>query len=182
MSAPAYVPTAPDDIVRSYSSPPRRPQPWVAARPAQVVSQGFPVGERFGNPGPDQGYVYRLVPAFESRVHLMEGEDWEDVKAGGVVVALKRAASYGRAPVSHDLTVGFGVWGFLEPDPPADLVEFRRSRFAAIAVPVHYAARRAVADTVPEATLRRPPAQILAEVRTGWRNLLDTQVDVSTSH
>jgi hypothetical protein len=182
MSAPAYVPTAPDDIVRSYSSSPRRPQPWIPARPGELGGEGFPVGERFGNPGPDQGYIYRLVPAFESRVHLAEGESWDDVKVGAVAVALKRAGSYGRAPVSPDLTVGFGVWGFLEPDPPADLVEFRRQRFAAIAIPAHYAARRAVADTVPEATLRRPPAQILAEVRTGWRNLLDTELEVSTSH
>ena len=181
MAAPEFVPIDPADIVRSYSSSPRRPQSWVPGRPGELDGDGPPVGERFGSPGPDQGYVYRLVPSFENKVHLADGEDWDDVKVGAASVALKRASIYGRAPVVHDLTVGFGVWGFLEPDPPTDLLNLRRTSFAAIAVPGHYAQRRAVVDAVPETTLRLKPAQVLADVRTRWRDLLDIAT-VPVSH
>lgn len=173
MSAPEYVPTKPAQVVRSYESPPRRPGPWLADRPGEVVGEGGqPRGDRLGNQGPDQGYVLTLVPLFDDKVHLAEGEDLDDVRAGAVAVALKRASLLGRAPVVHDLTVGFGLFGFLDPSPRADLVEARRAMFSGAANPHHYEAGRAIADAVPEETLRKSPAVVLAEHAKDWRSLL----------
>ena len=71
----------------------------------------------FGYPGPDQGYVLRLVRLFEERLHLTAGAQPADVVAGVVAVALKRASLCGRAPVTEDLRVAFDLFGFLTPEP-----------------------------------------------------------------
>ena len=55
--------------------------------------------------------------------HLVEHEHAEDVIAGCVAVATRRASMFRRAPVIHDLDIAFTVWGYLDPSPPADLVE-----------------------------------------------------------
>ncbi|MEA3215007.1 MAG: hypothetical protein QOJ19_1163 [Acidimicrobiia bacterium] len=172
MSAPEYVPIKPAATARSYSSPPRRPDPWLAVRPGDLGGDGQPFGERYGTPGPDQGYVYKLLHLFETKIYLTEDEAWEDARVGAAMVALKRAAMFGRAPVVHDVTVGFGVWGFFEPDPPAELLPIRRRYFATISHPAHYTERLAVADAVPPEVLRRPHTEIVEKARTDWRSLL----------
>jgi len=91
-----------------------------------------------------------------------------------VGVALKRASLFGRAPIVHDLTVAFAVWGYLDPDPPAELVEVRRAMFAETRNPYHYEAQRAIVDAVPEATLRHHHSTFDAP-RTDWRDLLDVE-------
>ncbi|MPY92741.1 MAG: hypothetical protein GEV08_06615 [Acidimicrobiia bacterium] len=173
MSAPEYVPTKPTQRVRSYGSPPRRPESWLADRPGEVVAEGGqPRGDRLGNQGPDQGYVLTLLALLDDKVHLADGEDLEDVRSGAVAVALKRASLLGRAPVVHDLTVAYGVFGFLDPSPPADLVERRRALFDGVSNPHHYEERRSVADAVPETTLRKSHAAVLAEHARDWAALL----------
>ncbi len=167
MAAPEYVPRRPTDAPRSYSSPPRRPGSWETDRPAEVVDVGQPRGALLGNQGPDQGYVYRLVHQFDDRLHLADGEDREDVVAGCVGVALKRASLFGRAPVVHDLTVAFTVWGFLDPEPPADLVARRRPLFEEVHSPHHYPEQRAIADAVPLSVLRLPHTAVIERYRSG---------------
>ncbi len=174
MAAPEYVPQRPTDDPRSYKSPPRRPQPWMAERPGEIVGVGQPRADGLGHQGPDQGYAYRLVHQFDGRLRLAEGEHQEDVVAGCVGVALKRASLFGRAPIVHDLTVAFAVWGYLDPDPPAELVEVRRAMFAETRNPYHYEAQRAIVDAVPEATLRHHHSTFDAP-RTDWRDLLDVE-------
>jgi hypothetical protein len=171
MSAPEYVPNSATTI-RSYSSPPRRPEPWLSDRPGELGGEGQPVGERLGSPGPDQGYVYKLLPSFRGKVHLAEGESWDDVSVGAATIALKRASLYGRAPIVHDLTVAFGLWGFPDASPPADLVDERRNRFAGVANPHHYPQRRALADAVPESSLRLRPEEA-TRMGPDWRSRLD---------
>lgn len=134
---------------------------------------GFPRGDRFGSPGPDQGFVLMLARRFEDRVRLAPGEDKEDVMTGCAMVALKRASLLGRAPVIHDLTVAFTVWGFLSDDPPGELVELRRERFAEVSNPHYYAELRRVADMVPEHVLRQTPDEVTEAHRKDWRSLLD---------
>jgi hypothetical protein len=183
VSAPQFVPTKPAQRVRSYESPPRRPEPWLADRPGEVVVDAYqPRGELLGNQGPDQGYVLTLLPLFEGKLHLAEGEDIADVRAGCVDVALKRASLLGRAPVVHDLTVAFGLFGYLDPSPPADLVEVRRDLFAAVSNPHHYELRRAVPDAVPESTLRKSHAAVLAEQARDWRSLLSLPEGAPAAH
>ena len=92
---------------------------------------------------------------------------------GCVGVALKRASLFGRAPVIHDLTVAFTVWGFLDPSPPAELVSLRRGLFEGAANQNHYPQQRAIVDAVPESTLRLTPEQVAERYRSDWRSLLD---------
>jgi hypothetical protein len=103
-------------------------------------------------------------------LHLQSGEDPEDAVAGATVVALKRSASFGRAPSSHDLRVAYTIWGFLDEDPPAELVELRREMFAECHSPHFYERLRRIADSVPLEVLRQPTQAILDQLRADWRS------------
>ncbi|MFN0092466.1 MAG: hypothetical protein ACKVWR_19710 [Acidimicrobiales bacterium] len=172
MAQPEYVPTPPARGPGYYQSPPRRPDSWRAERPGEVVESGQPVGDRLGRQGPDQGYVFRLVRHLEPQLRLLPGEALDDVVAACAMVATKRASIFGRAPVVHDLTVAFTVWGFLDDSPPAELAALRRAMFAEVASSHHYGERRAVVDAVPEETLRLPHQQVAQAYRQDWRSLL----------
>lgn len=173
MAAPSYVPTSPTNVVWSYESPPWRERSWLADRPGDLGGEGQPAGEQLGNPGPDQGYAYRLVKQFAGQVFTSEGEHDADVVAGAIAVAMKRAALFGRAPVVHDLRVAFTVWGYLDEKPSAELVAVRRSLFAEVANGHHYNLLRAVADAVPPSTLRLTPDEVTKRHRADWRSLLE---------
>ena len=90
---------------------------------------------------------------------------------GGVAVALKRAALFGRAPVLADLELAFTLFGFLG-EAPEDLVEGRREIFAGAGH--HYWQTRWIADRVPEATLRLTPAQV-GQSLGSWRELMGAE-------
>ena len=173
MSAPQYVPTSAVATEASYSSPPRRSGGWAADRPGDFGGEGQPESEGLGNPGPNQGYVYKLLDHFVGKVHLVPGEDAADVEAGVVAVAMKRASLFGRAPVVHDLTVAFALWGFLDAKPPAALVARRSAAFGSVSNPHDYGALRALADAATPATLRKTHQAVLDEHRRNWATLLD---------
>ncbi len=166
MAAPDNVPVPLAERPRgSLALPP--PRRWQADRPADL-DRGQPRGPRLGSPGPDQGYALKLAIRFADRVQTEAGEHADDALAGCTAVALRRASLFGRAPVIHDLELALQLWGFLG-GAPADLVEFRRPRFAGAAH--HYWDQRDVTDLVPEATLRMTPAQVKAGI-AGWHTLL----------
>ena len=169
MAAPEYVPSPTSLKPRVYESPPWRGDSWDADRPADLVDDQ-PMGPQFGTPGPDAGYALKLAHRFEGTLVLTDGESEQDAIAGCVAVAMRRAALFGRAPVIHDLTVGFTVWGFLERVPDG-LVDLRRPLFAAAALPVHYTNRLAIADLVPERVLRWSPAEVARVLAADWRQL-----------
>lgn len=176
MAAPEFVPTKPTDRPRHYTSPPRRDQEWFADRPGDLVGRGgqpdLDAG-RMGAPGPDQGYLLKLLPLLRPELRLAQGERLEDAEAGCFAVALKRASLFGRAPVVHDLRVAYTLWGFLHADAPADLVAERRRRFEGVHLTAHhYPELRAVVDAVPADTLRLTPAQVASMAPAGWRELL----------
>lgn len=170
MAAPEYVPVDRTKLLRTYASPPRQDDGWWADRPAELT-EGQPKGERLGAPGPDQGYVLKLLRQFEGKLTRTSGEHEKDALAGAAAVAMKRASLFGRAPVVHDLTVGLTVWGFLG-DAPAELVALRKRLFPEVHHPHHYAELRRIADLVPEATLRMTPQQVTEAHRADWRSLL----------
>ena len=85
---------------------------------------------------------------------------------------LKRASLFGRAPTVHDLTVAFTVWGFLDGARRPSWSTARSALFEGAGHPHHYAQERAIADAVPEATLRKSPEQVKAEHQASWRSLL----------
>lgn len=173
MAAPEFVPTKPTDRPRSYGSPPRYDDAWNADRPGELVGQGGQPDTdagRVGAPGPDQGYVLKLVPLLRDELHLADREHLGDVERGCVAIALKRASLYGRAPVVHDLRVAYTLWGFLDADAPAELVTERRTRFEGVRLTAHhYPELRALADSVPAAILRRTPAQVAEAYAADWR-------------
>ncbi|WP_421118985.1 hypothetical protein ACE2AJ_16685 [Aquihabitans daechungensis] len=176
MAAPEFVPLKPNDRVRNYSSPPRRDDAWHPVRPGELVTNGGQPDSdagRMGAPGPDQGYVLSLVPLLRPELQVTGAEQVADVEAGGVAVALKRASLFGRAPVVHDLRVAYTVWGFLDASAPSELVAERTARFEGVHLTAHhYPELRAVADAVPEATLRLSPAEAARQHAADWRSLL----------
>ncbi|CAN5629649.1 hypothetical protein BH24ACT4_BH24ACT4_12780 [soil metagenome] len=173
MAAPEYVPTDPLARLRSYSSSPRRPESWVADRPGDL-HDGQPRGERFGAPGPDLGFAHKIARTFDDCMELAEGEDHHDVVGGCVAIAMRRASLFGRAPVVHDLTAAFTLWGFFDPDPVAELRVLRAKVFEGVGHAAHhYVELRALVDAVPEATLLMTPKQVTEAHAADWRSLFD---------
>jgi hypothetical protein len=171
MAAPEFVPVPPAVRPRLYTSPDHVPEAWLADRPADIAGRQ-PEGRGLGFQGPDQGYALVLAERFRGRLQLRSGEDADDAIEGALNVALRRASLFGRAPVIHDLTVAFTIWGFLDPGPPDELVELRRSMFEGVGHAHHYAERRAIVDMVPEGTLRLMPVDVQAAYPGRWRQLL----------
>jgi hypothetical protein len=171
VAAPEFVPVDRTRLLRTYESPPRRPDPWLADRPGEL-QHGQPTGPQLGRPGPDQGYVLVLAHQFEGKLALRSGEHERDALAGGCAVALRRASLFGRAPVVHDLTVALTIWGYLDLEPDAELVRVRSTLFEEVSHPHHYAGLRRLVDLVTEEALRMTPQQVAEAHRADWRSLL----------
>lgn len=129
-----------------------------------------PSGPRLGTPGPDQGYALRLIARVRDRIRIQAGESIDDAVRGSVGIAMRRAATFGRAPVIDDVLCALTMWGWLLDELPADLAECRLESFAGIGLGSHhYAEARAVVDSIPEQTLRMTLAQLTAAMPGSWR-------------
>lgn len=170
MAAPRFAPVPASEPVRYYESPDFVPAGWQPGRPGEIEGRQ-PAGERLGYQGPDQGYIITLANRARTRVRLADGEDIDDALRGCSLIALRRASMYGRAPSVHDLNLALSLWGFLSDNPPADQVAVRRELFVGVANVHHYKEGRALADLVPESTLRMSPERVAAEVQGNWRAL-----------
>lgn len=171
MAAPQFAPTPVIDTARAYASPAVVPAPWYPTRPADL--HGFqPDGDRLGHQGPDQGFALKIANGFRDRLRLQNGEHAADAVRGCLGVALRRASMFSRAPVVHDLTVAFTIWGYLAADAPRELVQLRSKLFDGLGHGHHYTDARAIVDSVPEATLRMTPAEVAAAFPARWRDLL----------
>ena len=165
---------APEHVTNELADQPRRGLPlppsrrWSNDRPA-ALGTVQPTGPTFGNPGPDQGFGLVLAKRFEDELVLAERESKEDAVAGCLGVGLARAALFGRAPVIHDMTVAYSLWGFLS-EAPAGLIAHRRPLFQGAAH--HYWDQRAIVDRVPETTLRLPHGIIVKRSPADWQELL----------
>ncbi len=168
MTQPSFVPVVEaDQVRRSYQL--EVPSIWTASRPSELRGTRAPSGAFLGTPGPDQGFALKLARRFEDRLVLRTGEHADDAIVGCTAVAMRRAASYGRAPVIHDLTLAFTLWGFLE-GAPADLVDAREPLFRSASH--HYQVQRTIADCVHESTLRLTPLQVTEQIGD-WRQLIE---------
>ncbi|HEX4981647.1 MAG TPA: hypothetical protein VFV63_08115 [Ilumatobacteraceae bacterium] len=171
MAAPKFVPTLPTDSPRGYGSPDHVPDTWMPDRPGELDG-AQPRGPQLGTQGPDQGYALKLANRLRPSLRLQPGERADDAVRGCLGIALRRASLFGRAPIIHDLRMAFTIWGFLDEDPPPDLVECRRKLFAGVGnVMHHYAEGRRVADMVPESTLRAGVDEVGAIWRDRWVEL-----------
>jgi hypothetical protein len=171
MAAPKFVPTLTTDAPRAYGSPDHVPDTWMPDRPGELDGPQ-PHGPQLGTQGPDQGYALKLASRLRPSLRLQPGERADDAIRGCLGIALRRASLFGRAPTIHDLTLAFSIWGFLDEQPPADLVECRRELFAGVGnVMHHYAEGRAIADMVPESTLRASVDAVVPTSRDQWAQL-----------
>ncbi len=171
MAAPKHVPMLPTDSPRAYGSPDHVPDVWMRDRPGDFAG-AQPRGPQLGTQGPDQGYALKLANRLRPSLRLQPGERADDAVRGCLGVALRRASLFGRAPVVHDLMLAFTIWGFLDDDPPADLVELRRELFAGVGnVMHHYSKGREIVDFVPESTLRMSVDEVAAVWRDRWKEL-----------
>jgi len=140
-------------------------------RPGDI--KGFqPAGERLGFQGPDQGFAIKIANTFRPKLNLSAGETADDAVRGCLGIGLRRASTFGRAPVVHDLTVAFTIWGFLDSDPPIEQLELRRQLFKGVGSVHHYAESRQLVDMVPDSTLRMSPQQVTAAYPGRWRDLV----------
>jgi hypothetical protein len=156
---------------RYYSSPDVVPDAWNPERPG-VVEGLQPSGARLGAQGPDQGFALTIAHRLAPQLKIGDGERLDDAIRGGVVIALRRASLFSRAPVVHDLNVAFTMWGFFDDNPPAELVARRSELFEGVGnVNHHYAEGRKIADLVDEATLRMTPEAVAAAYPARWREL-----------
>ena len=171
MAAPEHISPKPAGLVRGYTSVPRVPPTWTPDRAGELVGPQ-PWGNRLGTPGPDGGFALTLARRAADTLYLADGEHRDDVVAGLAAVAAKRSASYGRAPVVHDVGVAATVFGFHAETTDPELVELRRVAFEGVANPHRYEARRELTDLVPVAALRRTPEAVTSAHRNDWRSLL----------
>lgn len=171
MAAPKFAPSPAVDDARAYSSPPVAPASWMPDRKAEIT--GFqPEGAQLGAQGPDQGFGLKIANGFADRLQLQRGEHAVDAIRGCLGVGLKRASLFSRAPVVHDFTIAFTIFGFLDAAAPADLVALRTKLFAGVGHGHHYSEARAIVDMVPVDTLRMTPQQVSAAYPSQWRQLI----------
>jgi hypothetical protein len=140
---------------------------WRADRPGDLPA-GQPHGALLGSPGPNVGYALTLANRVRDRLALGPHEHADDALAVVAEVAMKRAASYGRAPVMHDIDVALTLLGY-GGDAQPDYVDWR-SR-AVHGARHHYDVRRALVDAVPLDVVRLRPDQAPAHVDEFRRQL-----------
>jgi len=171
MAAPKFAPV-PTLEIPYYESPEHVPQAWNADRPAEIEGRQ-PEGQRLGYQGPDQGYVLTLAKRCRAKIVAAPGESVDDAVRGCINIALRRASHFGRAPVMHDLTIAFTIWGWYDSKADAALIARRSELFEGVAdTNHHYTAGRCIADMVPESTLRLTPDTAASEYGQGrWRDL-----------
>jgi hypothetical protein len=112
-----------------------------------------PKGALLGSPGPNVGYALRLANRVRDRMKLEPHEEGDDAVAVVAAIAMKRAATFGRAPTVNDVDFAMELLGYLG-DAPEDVRTWRPDVVRAAAH--DYTVRRAVVDTVGTGLLRLP--------------------------
>jgi hypothetical protein len=144
---------------------------WRANRPGDLLA-GQPTGPLLGRPGPNVGYAILLTHRLAERFQLGPHESVHDAIAVVSELAMKRAASFGRAPVITDVEAAAKLLGYQGEVRP-EFVEWRAD--AVRGVDHSYDLRRSFVDAVPDAELRMPPrvAALLDEYRNELRRALE---------
>jgi hypothetical protein len=139
------------------------PHGWKADRPGDLVA-GQPTGDLLGRPGPNIGYAVTLAARLRDSVQLVPHEHVADALAVIAELAMKRAASYGRAPTMPDVEIAASLLGY-HGDVDEAFASWRRD--VVHGADHDYGVRRAIVDAVPDAVLRLPPKvpALLAEFR-----------------
>ncbi len=142
---------------------------WHADRPGDLVA-GQPHGDLLGSPGPDVGYALLLVERRRDQFVISTHEPRSDAEAVVAEIAMKRASSYGRAPVLADIDVAMELLGYAG-DVPLEIPEWRLHLVHEAAR--DYARRRRIVDGIPFDVLRLPPEKV-QESMAGVRAALES--------
>lgn len=125
-------------------------------KPGLLGAPGEHRGPRRGIPGPDAGYALTLAHRIVPECALTAHESRHDVEVGVALLAAKRAALAGRAPVRRDVEVALDLFGF-RFRASDDVVRERRAAFAGVAH--SYDRQRALVDSVPDERLAASTAR-----------------------
>jgi hypothetical protein len=144
---------------------------WRADRPGDLVDGVQPRGALLGSPGPNIGYALLLTSRVAEEFTRSSLEHGEDVEAVVAALAMKRAASFGRAPVAADVECAALVLGYLGSPSP----EFVELRSVAVDDAHHdYEAVRTICDAVPLEVLRLAPNALSPRVAEVHAALLES--------
>ena len=144
---------------------------WRADRPGDLVDGVQPRGALLGSPGPNIGYALLLTRRVAETFDRSSLEHGEDVEAVVAALAMKRAASFGRAPVAADVECAALVLGYLG-SPSSEFVELRAE---AVDDAHHdYEAVRTICDAVPLEMLRLAPSALTSRVGEVQAALLES--------
>ncbi|MGH9048589.1 MAG: hypothetical protein ACRDY4_02525 [Acidimicrobiia bacterium] len=172
MPTDPYVPERLEDQPRQLPNlapgvkiPPAKP--WRPDRPGDLPV-GQPRGNLLGDPGPNVGYAVTLAERARDRMTFAPHEHPDDALAVVAEIAMRRAASYGRAPVMPDIDVAMKLLGYGGDASP----EFVDWRVRAVRSAHHgYEIRRRVVDAVPLDALRLRPDKLAGQVDAGREQL-----------
>lgn len=137
---------------------------WRADRPGEVSARAVP-GPLAGTPGPNVGFALTLAGRARDRFRLEPGEHAEDAIAVVAELAMKRAATFGRAPTNLDVDFAIELLGYAS----AAIGDVAAWRPALVRGADHdYVVRRGIADSVGVSALRLSVQELpehLLEVR-----------------
>jgi hypothetical protein len=133
---------------------------WRADRPAELIG-GQPDGPLFGSPGPNIGYALTLAERMRDRLVIAPQEHLDDVISVVGGLAMRRAASYGRAPVMPDLECAAIILGYVG-QAPREMIEWRS--FYVRGAAHDYSLRREICDAVDLDLLRLAPQALAGRV------------------
>jgi hypothetical protein len=167
MPTDPYVPRPLDETPRQTQNfapgvhmPPARG--WEADRPGDGRGAR---GALSGTPGPNVGFAIALARRAQDRFRLEPDEHADDAVAVVAELAMKRAATFGRAPTRLDVDFAIELLGYAGAAPE----DVRRWRPGLVRDAAHdYVVRRATVDRVSPSLLRLSPAELpdhLAAVR-----------------
>lgn len=150
---------------------------WTADRPGDLRG-GQPTGALLGSPGPNIGFALTLTERARDRLALAPHEHAADAVAVVAEMAMRRAASYGRAPVNADVECAMLALGYQGGCAPA----FAEWRTRAVAgAHEDYRRRRTLSAAVDLDELRLAPsalssraAQIREQIREQLQRTADT--------
>jgi hypothetical protein len=129
---------------------------WRANRPGDLGAIQ-PKGALLGSPGPNVGYALTLASRARDRLSLEPHESPDDAVEVVAAIAMKRAATFGRAPTINDVEFAMELLGYLG-DAPEDVRLWRPD--VVRAAHHDYVVRRAVVDTVSTGLLRLPISEL----------------------
>jgi len=142
---------------------------WQPGRPGDVagprLGDSGPGGLHLGRPGPNVGYALTLVERRRGDLRLAEHEAAADASSVVAELAMKRAASFGRAPMLVDIDLASTLLGYAGPTPSPEFLRWRTHATHGAAHEYH--PRRTVVDAVSDDALRdaKPSEAVVATVQ-----------------